>query len=343
MCTTPSLLPDGTEVSCRKCWQCLERKIDDWVGRCIAENKTAIAAHSITLTYGRDENGNEDHYRAAWLTYSDIQKFFKRLRRDGYKFRYLVCGEYGSTKGRAHWHLLMFWTNKVPPHELTTRVAKRFENKYWPHGYQHWEKPTPASIRYVCKYIQKDIGKEEKQGHLSMSKKPPLGFLYFQNLARKYVDAGLAPQDLVYRFPEVRDKNGKPKDFHMTGTTARNFIEQYKSLWSLTQGGHFPNSTLIEEHDDKLARGTYEPTKEPFRFPIKPVFLGSGPFIGRDPIEEREGLYSDNEDGRFWYRKDEEQYTWQKETSARKEPTKSNPIIQQVNRYKEIRGGVMKS
>ncbi|WP_221724636.1 hypothetical protein, partial [Ochrobactrum sp. SFR4] len=65
----------------------METKIDDWVGRCVAENKTAIAAHSISLTYGRDENDSVDHLHAAWLTYSDVQKYFKRLRKAKYKFR----------------------------------------------------------------------------------------------------------------------------------------------------------------------------------------------------------------------------------------------------------------
>ena len=331
MCTQPGLLPDGTEFACRKCWQCRERKIDDWVGRCIAENKTAIAAHSITLTYGRDELGEEDHFRAAWLTYSDVQKYFKRLRKDGYKFRYLVAGEYGSTKGRAHWHLLMFWENKVPPHELTTVVAKRFDNKYWPHGYQHWEKPTAASIRYVCKYIQKDIGKEERQGHLSMSKKPPLGYAYFRNLAQKYVDAGLAPQNLEYHFPEVKDKNGRPKQFHMTGTTARNFIEQYKALWLDQQGGHHPNSTLIDEYDDKQALDTYEPMRELYQPKLRPVYQGTGPYRGRDPLTGEMGFYSDDENSRWWYRENGDEYSWQRETKAeRSDLGHSYPVLLQA-------------
>ncbi|MER9489796.1 hypothetical protein NKI50_28135 [Mesorhizobium sp. M0563] len=316
MCLNPGRLPDGTEFACRKCWQCSERRIDDWVGRCLAENKTANVGHSITLTYGRDEDGNEDHFRAAWLTYSDVQKFFKLLRRDGYKFRYLVCGEYGSEKGRAHWHLLMFWQGKVPPHELTTSRwnQKRFENKYWPHGFQHWEKPNAKSIRYVCKYIQKDIGKDERQGHISMSKKPPLGDQYFYELALKYVKAGLAPQDLTYRFPEVKDTKGKPKLFFMGGATAQNFIRYYQALWFLHQSAkHHPNSTIIEEHDDRLARGRYDPIPEPRRYPVQAPFSGTGPYLGRCPEDNRATLYSDADGVRWWYRKGKEGYAWLRE------------------------------
>ena len=333
MCLQPGLLSDGTEIACRKCWQCQERKIDDWVGRCIAENKTAIAAHSITLTYGRDELGEEDHFRAAWLTYSDVQKFFKRLRKAKYKFRYLVCGEYGSEKGRAHWHLIIFWLNRVPEHELTTSrwIPKRFNNRYWPHGYQHWEKAHAKNIRYVCKYIQKDIGKDEKQGHLSMSKKPPIGYDYFNNLAQKYVDAGLAPQDLKYRFPDVRKQDGSPKEFHMTGTTARNFIDAYKALWKQQYGGHHPVSVMIDEFDDKQARDTYEPIRETYQPKLRPVYGGSDPLRGRDPLTGKMGFFSDDENNRWWYRENGDEYSWQKEIKVQKvEHDKTYLVLQQA-------------
>lgn len=328
MCANPGRLHDGTVIACRKCWQCQERKIDDWVGRCIAENKTAVAAHSITLTYGRDEGGAEDHFRSAWLTYSDVQKFFKLLRFDGYKFRYLVAGEYGSMKGRAHWHGLIFWypNNRkdgavVPPHELTTVTARRFENKYWPHGFQHWEAPNAASIRYVCKYINKDQGKEERQGHLAMSKKPPLGDAYFRLLAQRYVDQGLAPQDARYAFPDVKDKNGLPKQFYMGGATARNFIEYYKAAWRCQRGGHHPNSTWIEEHDDKIERLTYMPPKDRWAIHVMPPEMGGEVKRGRDPLDGRERLFSETATFRWWYRKDGEEYKWQRgERLEKREP-----------------------
>lgn len=270
----------------------------------------------VTLTYGRDKHGNEDHFRAAWLTYSDVQKYFKLLRRDGYKFRYLICGEYGSVKGRAHWHALMFWENRVPPHELSTMGSeKRFENKYWPHGFQHWEKPNVTSIRYVCKYIQKDIGKEERQGHLSMSKKPPLGNAYFRWLAEEYVRHGLAPQHLKYTFPDVRGKDGKPVEYYMGGTTAHNFIEHYKAAWQRHSGGHHPNSALIEEHDDRLARDSWLTMSDRWGKHVDPPYGGNGPYLGPCPDDDgRQRMYSDDERGRLWYRPNEEgEYGWLRE------------------------------
>lgn len=254
MCVQTATLRDGTIINCRKCWQCRERKVDDWVGRCVAESKIAASSHSITLTYGQSESGSVDHLRAAILTYSDVQRMFWHLRADGYKFKYFAVGEYGSMKGRSHWHLVMFWEGEAPPHELSTTSAKRFHNKYWPHGFQHWEKPNAKSIRYVCKYLQKDIGKDERQGHLAMSKKPPLGHEYFQRLALKYVDQGLAPQTLEYKFNEIRNADRSPKKFIMSGVTAQNFLRKYVDEWDRKHGWKtMPNSELVEEYLDAEA------------------------------------------------------------------------------------------
>ena len=136
MCISPNTLSDGTQVACRNCWQCRADRINDWVGRCIAESKTAVASHAITLTYGRvhlstenDAYGDAEHPRAAVLTYSDVQKYFKLLRRHGYPLRYFAVGEYGSLKGRAHWHIIAFWQDKAPPHELNTRRSCRRSGK----------------------------------------------------------------------------------------------------------------------------------------------------------------------------------------------------------------------
>ena len=156
----------------------------------------------------------------------------------------------------------MFWENKVPSHELTTSRynAVRFNNEYWPHGFQHWETPTSRSIRYVVKYINKDQGADEHQGHLAMSKNPPIGSAYFKMLAEKYVRQGIAPQDETYRFPEAKRKDGSPKEFFLSGATLRDYIEHFKATWrEVYPTRHIPYSPMIEKHDDAQARGTFEP------------------------------------------------------------------------------------
>lgn len=207
MCIAPNRLPDGTEVGCRECWQCNSRKTDDWVGRCIAESKTALRTFSISLTYGRDEDNNADHIRAAVLTYSDVQKYIKRLRKSGYVVRYFAVGEYGSTKGRAHWHLIVFYYDNaaviaqriqhnaevqaglkrgsllpvpdaaVPEHEISTRAADgdlrdvRFSDGHWEHGHAVWEELLDgydAGAARAVRYVCKYLLKDADDDAMQM-------------------------------------------------------------------------------------------------------------------------------------------------------------------------------
>ena len=58
----------------------------------------------LTLTYDDDHlppNGS--------LVKSDLQKFFKRLRKNsGKKMAYFACGEYGEQTARCHYHVILF-------------------------------------------------------------------------------------------------------------------------------------------------------------------------------------------------------------------------------------------
>lgn len=203
------------------------------------------------MTYGRNSANDIVHERAAYLTYSDFQKFIKVLRRHGYNVRYFVAGEYGKRKGRAHWHPVLYFKGKVPDWKLDRNI----EIPEWPHGYTFWTKPSHHALRYNCKYIQKAMGSEQLQGKLMMSKKPPLGAAYFEELAEKYVAQGLAPQDLSYSFPEVtvRKRSGevKPYRFMMKGRTAELFLSHYLEAWRARHGKRpWPNSELVDLFDE---------------------------------------------------------------------------------------------
>lgn len=239
---------NGRPVSCRKCWQCQAKRADDWTGRLIAESKAARACNVVTLTYGKDATyGSVDHERATVLTYSDIQKWVKRLRRAGHAMRYFAAGEYGSAKARAHWHVIVYWLSEPPQLELRKRVVDPF----WDHGFAFWDSVDPATIKYTAKYIRKDQGAEH-QGHFAMSKKPPLGAEYFRRRAVQFVEQYLAPQDLFYSFPEVIGKGGRPKRFLMGGKSADLFLSAYVREWRERHGDvHAPWSELVADWDDK--------------------------------------------------------------------------------------------
>jgi hypothetical protein len=274
MCLSPNMIADGALVACRKCWQCRQNRIDEWVGRCIAESKTSVATTSLTLTYGRDAAGNESHERSAILTYSDVQKYFKQIRNRGYPCRYLMTGELGSEKGRAHWHGIVFWQQKVPtsmldygsnswhpaardtPVDVPIVWNQRFNEPCWVHGYSFWQPVTygheKGSIAYVCKYIQKDIEDTHSQSKLAMSKRPPIGSDYFVTRAQRFVDERIAPQDAHYQFPlEAKRKDGKPVTFMLRGKLEQIFVQAFIDKWHEQVGTAWPDSPYL---NDALAR-----------------------------------------------------------------------------------------
>lgn len=254
MCLEPKFIADDATgearvVVCRKCWQCRDRRVSDWQGRCIAEGRTAVASHSVTLTYGRDKNDSPDHVQASVLTYSDFQLWLKRLRKHGHALRYFVVGEYGGTFGRAHWHALVYWLRQPPEIVLRKRVVQA----HWPDGWSFYDDIGQASTRYVCKYIQKDENDELKQAHMQMSKVPPLGAEYFSGLALKYVKQGLSPRDKVYKFRDVLGAEGNPKKFYLGGRSWELFVEAFVFWWELLRPGrNWPYSQVVQDHLDKL-------------------------------------------------------------------------------------------
>lgn len=318
MCIAPGLLADGKTIACRKCWQCLENRVNDWVGRGIAESKTAVQSHAVTLTYGRDDEGNEDHPRAKVLTYSDVQKLMKRLKWHGFPCRYLAVGEYGAEKSRSHWHVVVYWIDKVP--EVETQKLFAFE--HWPHGHTFWDEVTPNSVRYNLKYISKDIGVAERQGHLAMSKKPPLGTAYFMQLAERMVAERLAPRDLEYTFDEARNKKGDKIKFWLRGKTADLYLQHFINTWGrVYPGEHLPNSTFLEEWQDKqvrLERGFISLEEKELgptlaRPKVRDLYTWMRPGLEWDPV--RQAWVAEAQNGVLWYwmRKPEGGIGWQKE------------------------------
>lgn len=112
-CVTPIFIDnkDGGKipVACGKCAACLKRKRNDWVTRLTAESrKHSGIATFVTLTYDDDHLPLND---LGWpvLDKSDLQKYFKRLRKNRTNdLIYYAIGEYGPSTGRPHYHYFDF-------------------------------------------------------------------------------------------------------------------------------------------------------------------------------------------------------------------------------------------
>lgn len=240
MCRTPNRLDDGTEVGCRKCWQCKRNRVNDLVGRCIAESKYATQTYAVTLTYANDAGVN-----AVSLVYKDVQDFMKRLRKR-YKVRYICAGEYGTAKGRAHWHIILFFKGEAPKIEEDVRVNW----KYWDKGYSYFQQPDWKGFQYVLKYVLKDTDLDSADSHLAMSKKPPLGYEFFEELAKQHVEQAIIPRSFKYKVGGVKKDNGTEKVFMMQGKTRENFMNAFKQGW-IDEYGKEPTSEFYEEWDEK--------------------------------------------------------------------------------------------
>lgn len=183
-------------VPCGKCNFCLDRKRKEWSWRLNQEKLFSLSSVFITLTYA-------DAPISSWsgkptLCKSDVQKFFKRLRKrqskllaglpvvyrsrlfdlENVPIRYYTVGEYGS-KGRPHYHAIVF--NLIP--QVISEVSL-----IWGHGFTEVGQVEPASVNYVTGYIltrPAEMGEEVcKPFALITNRSGGLGLKYLQTHRR---------------------------------------------------------------------------------------------------------------------------------------------------------------
>lgn len=162
------------DVPCGKCGHCLKRRISDWTIRCENELQNSHYALFITLTYAQDP---------LQLYKTDLQKFFKRVRRAGGEFSYLAVGDYGDTFGRPHYHVLLFVKNDDFPAQYIDKLWQSGDGVR-KRGFVDVKQCTMGRIKYVVKYgllAKLDWNKEtdkKQPPFFLMSKRPALGLGY---------------------------------------------------------------------------------------------------------------------------------------------------------------------
>lgn len=258
----------------------------------------SAASSSLTLTYGRDADGNVDHFRSQYLVYSDLRGYFKRLRANGYPLRFFAVGEYGSKKSRAHWHVLIFWQKAMPSfragetlHGEKMRGGEayphdgNFMERHWPHGWTYWRDFQFKEIRYVCKYMLKAEDDEEAMCLARVSKRPPLGAEFFRREAGRWVEQGLCPPAAEYTFRDVRKPNGDKLVFRLRRQSLDIFAGSYLEQWYAKHGPRHPpvsKDGWLEDWCDKQARVSSEgwkpaPSPRPAERPWIETPEGAGP------------------------------------------------------------------
>lgn len=152
-------------VACGQCIGCRLERSRQWAVRCVHEASLYDDNCFITLTY-------EDKYlpQGGSLVKSDFQKFMKRLRFrfPDTKIRYFMCGEYGETFGRPHYHACIF--NFDFPDKVLWRVRDGIRLylseillELWPFGFSTIGDVTFDSAAYVARYVLKKITGESSE------------------------------------------------------------------------------------------------------------------------------------------------------------------------------------
>lgn len=142
----------AVKVPCGKCAFCLTNKRSSWMFRIHHEMKSqSNPGWFLTLTYSEKfVKRVGDRFS---LRFSDVQKWFKRLRKQKFYVKYICVGEYGPRTQRPHYHILL-WTD-CPEVSL---------EKTWYFGSIHFGRLTMASAMYTLKYVIQPVIKKELVG-----------------------------------------------------------------------------------------------------------------------------------------------------------------------------------
>lgn len=167
------------KVPCGRCMACRIANREAWTHR-IEDEASYYGTDTsfVTLTYD-DEflpvvsdviNGEHVHYPT--LNKHHIQKFLKRLRyyrnqenpiRN--KLVYFCVGEYGSLRGRAHYHLVLLGIDCVKDLHLLVKA--------WTYGIVDARPLNHGRIRYCLKYMDKQLFTDEEKSLVYLYSVPP--------------------------------------------------------------------------------------------------------------------------------------------------------------------------
>nr|CAI9751494.1 replication initiation protein [Microvirus sp.]CAI9751515.1 replication initiation protein [Microvirus sp.] len=215
-----------TRIPCGKCIGCRNDNARRWSARCYNEAQYVGLKNCcfVTLTFNNKMLYSREH---PWsLDKKAFSGFIKRLRsriKDKYGIdgvRFFSCGEYGSLKGRPHYHMLIFGFNfpdkqvmkgpkypkKLQPHTILGRTifnyTSDFLNSCWSpagsdesFGFATISDLTYEDCAYTARYVLKKLGNFEKSNNresefINASRMPGLGYDFFHRYYKNILCAG---------------------------------------------------------------------------------------------------------------------------------------------------------
>lgn len=168
-------------VQCGRCYECEREKANEWSLRIMQEASLYEKNCFVTLTY------DEEHVPLDFeVSRREVQLFMKRLRKkiSPARVRFFACGEYGSKRGRPHYHFILF--GFFPPDAELLYEKKSikyytsdFLSEVWTKGFITISEVTLESAKYCAKYLQKFVVNDEEvkqKPFVQMSNRPGIGF-----------------------------------------------------------------------------------------------------------------------------------------------------------------------
>lgn len=219
------------DVPCGKCLGCRLDQSKAWADRCMLELKYHASSYFLTLTYDDehlpfsevvDDDGCISYNNT--LRKSDFQKFMKRLRKafPEQHLRYFMCGEYGSTTYRPHYHCIVFGLslNDLQIYKRSLLGDNYYTsntlNSIWNRGFVVIGEVTYESCAYTARYVMKKANDSIDFKHLYdtlnvepeftlMSRRPGIGRQYFEDNKHRLFDS-----DFIYISTEDGGRKFKP-------------------------------------------------------------------------------------------------------------------------------------
>ena len=183
MCTSLWSHPTHGPLKCGQCIECRLAYSREWAIRITHEQMMHEKSCMLNLTY------DDDHLpKHGQLVKADLQKFFKRLRKAGYKFRYVASGEYGEQTRRPHFHIALFGVDFDFDRLLFGRASggdRTYTSctaaRYWPQGNHLIGTLNFESAAYIARYILKKIKASDKVMPLPLYVDKEEGEMIFPN------------------------------------------------------------------------------------------------------------------------------------------------------------------
>lgn len=250
------------QVPCGQCINCRVRRSREWAIRCMHEASLHDASCFVTLTY------DEEHVPIdGSLNYKHFKRFCRRLVKKMGKFRFFMCGEYGDSNARPHFHACLFGMHF--PDAVLYRELPNGSRLYrsptlealWPYGYSTIGEVTFDSAAYVARYVTKKITGGEADLHYrrvlddgtvywltpefcQMSRKPGIGAEWFNRYSAEVLRAGTVVMNgMEVSMPRYYDKLTKARDGLLPDNISLGRLE--KSLSS--QSENTPERLKVQE------------------------------------------------------------------------------------------------